>query len=111
MEACNRLQKVGPDGGGGGAESPLVRAHQGWPPRHHLHVVGYWLGLDHPYVCARPRFACWMGHLLILWCMICIMLCLMVYFDYNSLVFMYVTCKTVIPQYKWIYVNKKGICV
>ena len=52
-----------------------------------------------------------MGHLLVLWCMIYITLCLMAYFDYNSLAFMYVTYKIVIPQYKWNYVNSKGICV
>ena len=63
------------------------------------------------YVGACPGFARWMGRLLVLWCMIYITLCLMAYFDYNSLVFMYVTYKIVIPQYKWNYVNSKGICV
>ena len=35
----------------------------------------------------------------------------MAYFDYNSLVFKYESCKIVILQYKWNYVNSKGICV
>ena len=43
--------------------------------------------------------------------MICIMLSLMVYFNYNSIVFQYKSYKIVILQYKWNYVNSKAICV
>jgi len=63
-------------------------------PRHRLAQVGSWMGMGPCYVGACSGFARWMGRLLVFWCMIYITLYLMAYFDYNSLVFMYVTCKT-----------------
>jgi hypothetical protein len=33
------------------------------------------------------------------------------HFDYNSIVFQYKSCKIVILQYKWNYINSKSICV
>ena len=81
------------------------------PARHRLAPVGSWLGLDLFYIGARPKLGGWMGLCLIPCCMICITLSLMAYFDYNSIVFQYKSCKIVILQYKWNYVNSKGICV
>jgi hypothetical protein len=52
-----------------------------------------------------------MGCPLILWCRICISLSLVVHFDYNSIIFQCKSCKIVILQYKWNYVNGKSICV
>ena len=77
-----------------------VRVHPGCgstlasPARHRLAPVGSWLGLDLFYVGARPKFGGWMGLCLTPWCMICITLSLMAYFDYNSIVFQYKSCKT-----------------
>jgi hypothetical protein len=94
-----------------------VRAHPGCgrtmagPTRHCLAPVGSWLGLDLLYVGARPKLGGWMGLCLIPWCMICITLSLMAYFDYNSIVFQYKSYKIVVLQYKWNYANSKGICV
>ena len=71
------------------------------PVRHRLAPLGSWLGLDLFYVGAQPKLGGWMG----------ITLSLMAYFNYNSIVFQYKSCKIVILQYKWNYVNSKGICV
>ena len=90
-----------------------VRAHPGCGrtldglARRRLAPVGSWLGLDLFYVGARPKFGGWMGLCLIPWCMICIMLSLMAYFDYNSIVFQYKSYKTYFFRYKWNYVKVK----
>ena len=117
MEACNHWRSVGPRGGGGGTSAPSVRAHLGCGrilaglAHHHLAPMGSCLGLDLFYIGAQPKFGNWMGLCLIPWCIICITLSLMAYFDYNSIVLQYKSCKIVILQYKWNYVNSKGICV
>ena len=107
----HHLRKLGPGRAAWGTVHPRCGRTLAGPTHNRLAPVGSWLGLDLFYVGARRKFGGWMGLCLIPWSMICIMLSLMVYFNYNSIVFQYKSYKIVILQYKWNYINSKGICV
>ena len=81
------------------------------PPHDRLCMVGSWVGPDHCHVGARPKFYVGVGRCLVLSCRIYITLCLIAHFIYFPLVFKYLSCKTCFLQYKWNYINNKGICV
>ena len=81
------------------------------PSRHRLRLVGLLVGLERSHGGVLPKFVGWMGRLLIPCHRICFMLCLKAHFDYNSIVSKYKCCKIEVLQYKWNYVNCKGICV
>ena len=94
-----------------------VRAHP-WcdhtrasPVGHCLALVGSWLGLDLLYVSAHPSFGSLNGPSFILCVDQCLSLLGLCLFDYNPTIFVYMLYKIVNLQYKWNYVNSKGICV
>ena len=74
-------------------------------------MVGSWGRLGHYYAGAWPRFVGYMGLSSISFERICVTLFLMAHFDYNYTVFLYMSCKTLIFQYMWKYVNMNNICV
>jgi hypothetical protein len=100
-----RQSKVGPSRARGGAATPcLARLTR-------LHLVGLLVGLECSHGGVWPKFVSWMVRLLFPWHRICFTLCLKAHFDYNSIVSKYKCCKIEVLQYKWNYVNSKGICM
>ena len=84
----HRLEKGGPERRQGGCGRTL-----GGASLHRLCRSDCWMGLGFIYVGARPRFVGCFGLCLVLLYRICITLCMMAYFDNNSLVFKYESAK------------------
>jgi len=94
-----------------------VRAHpwcghtRAGPAGHRLALVGSWLGLDLLYVGAQPSFSSLDGPSLIFCVDKLLHLLGLRLFYHNPTVIVYMLCKPVNLQYKWNYINSKGICV
>ena len=111
MAAGNRRRKVGPRGGSGGVAAPRVRPH---PSRPALRPPsrGWFLGGPGP----LPRgcsaqILCWSGPLLGTLVQNLHYAFSFAHFDHFPLVFKYLSGKTCFLQYKWNFVNSKGIRV